>query len=261
MTADLRVQIVNYRTRAFLLECLTSLFWSLDADPEGPLDCEVVILDNHSGDDLSDLATRFAGRRLDVHESDTNVGFGSGHNLLAGRGDAAYLFLLNPDTRLLQPGTLRRLVATARQTGAVVVGPKLLNADGQPQPWDHGELTGLLARAALATGNSYWRARSDACDVAWVSGAAFLIEKKWFDGLRGFDERFFLYKEEEELCWRLRAAGGRVRYEPAIAIFHHEGVVASKAAHMRASTDYFLWKHFRHTASYQLFRLANRVLR
>ena len=254
---DLRVQIVNYKTKDYLAECLETLFRSLAAQP---VTHSVSVLDNASGDDLGDLPSLFSGRPLHVHHGQINAGFGAGHNALARLGTARYLWLLNPDTKVLEPGTPQRLMRRAIELGAAVIGPRLMSATGSPQAWDHGELDGWLARAALATGNSYWRPQTRPCAAAWVSGAALLIETTWFEKMGGFDERFFLYKEEEELCWRLRAAGGRVIHDPTVSVFHHCGVVASKATHLRASTDYFLEKHFRHRAGYPVYRLINALL-
>jgi GT2 family glycosyltransferase len=254
---DVRIQIVNYRTKAYLVTCLQSLFGSLDAEP---IAYTVAVLDNASGDDLSDLPALFPHRALEVHHAHVNRGFGAGHNALACHGRARYLWLLNPDTQVPEPATLQRLVRRAAETGAQVIGPRLYTEGGRTQVWDHGELDGWLARCALASGNSYWRARHNTTPAAWVSGAALLIETAWFDRVGGFDEGFFLYKEEEELCWRLRAAGGRVVYEPGLAVFHHVGVVSRKSAHLYASTEYFLRKHFRHRIDYPLLRLLNRLL-
>ena len=257
---DLRIQIVNYRTKAFLLECLPSLFESLDASADDSVSWEVAVIDNGSGEDLTDLHARFPGRPLEVHQGTDNVGFGGAHNRLARLGQARCLFLLNPDTRMLEPGAPQKLVRALRASGAQVIGPRLVTPRGTTQRWDHGELHGWIARATLSSGHSYWRERATLAQAAWVSGAAFVIDKPWFDRLEGFDERFFLYKEEEELCWRLRAAGGTVIYEPGIAVFHHCGVVARKSSHLHASTDHFLWKHFRTRRAYPLFRLANHLL-
>jgi len=254
---DLRIQIVNYRTKTLLVDCLRTLCWSLG---HAEIRFSVAILDNASGDDLSDLPPIFPDLHLEIHQGTTNVGYGAGHNFLAAQKDAGFLFLLNPDTRMLEPRTPQELMRRAEEYRAQVIGPRLVTPYGTTQPWDHGELDGLLARITLATGNSFWRARARAAPAAWVSGAAFMIEKRRFKDLRGFDERFFLYKEEEELCWRLRAAGGTVVYDPGVPVFHHGGVVARKSAHLRKSTDYFLQKHFRHRVGYTVFRLINALL-
>jgi len=255
--ADIRIQIVNYRTKAFLVDCLRTLFRSLAATP---IRYTVAILDNASGDDLADLACLFPEQRLEVHQGTHNIGFGAGQNFLARQGEATYLFLVNPDTQFLQPQTPQRLLQRALETGAQVIGPRLATPEGRAQKWDHGELEGWLARIALASGNSYWRERSHPVEAAWVSGAAFMIEKCWFERLGGFDEHFFLYKEEEELCWRLRALGGKVLYDPTLSVMHHCGVVARRSEHLRQSTDYFLQKHFHARPGYRAFRLLNALL-
>ena len=256
---DLRIQIVNYRTKRFLVECLDTLAMGIRAMPET---CSVAVLDNASGDDLRDLADRVPGLPLEIHYGKTNIGFGAGHNLLARHGSARFLLLLNPDTRLLRSETLRRLLRRARESEAQVVGLRLVSDDGHTHRWDHGELEGWLARLAARTGNSYWRDRagSDPVPAAWVSGAVFLIDKTWFDDLGGFDEAFFLYKEEEELCLRLRQRGGRVLYDPSETVHHHVGAVAVKSEHLRASTDYFLEKHFSSRPGYALLKMINALL-
>jgi GT2 family glycosyltransferase len=197
---------------------------------------------------------------MEVHAIQKNLGFGGGHNLLAKKGDAQYLFFLNPDTRIIESQSIQLLIRRASECKAQIVGPRLVMPSGKTQRWDHGELHGWKAWLTVNSGNSYWRERKEAVRAAWVSGAALLIEKKSFDNLNGFDENFFLYKEEEELCWRLRISGGNIVYDPTISIFHHVGVVAKKAEHLRKSTDYFLQKHFRHRFGYSFFRLINKVL-
>jgi len=254
---DIRIQIVNYKTKAFLVDCLRTLFRSLEATP---LRYTVAILDNASGDDLTDLAHLFPEHALEIHQGLNNIGFGAGHNFLARQGEATYLFLVNPDTQFLQPQTPQRLLQRALETGVQVIGPRLSTSAGRTQKWDHSELEGWRARIALASGNSYWREHSRPVSAAWVSGAAFMIERSWFERLGGFDEQFFLYKEEEELCWRLRTLGGKVLYDPTLSVMHHCGVVARRSEHLRQSTDYFLQKHFHARLGYRAFRFLNALL-
>jgi GT2 family glycosyltransferase len=141
-----------------------------------------------------------------------------------------------------------------------VIGPRLITPKGTTQWWDHGELQGLRAWIALNAGHSYWHKQTTLTNVAWVSGAVFLIRKNLFDELGGFDEHFFLYKEEEELCWRLRAKGRKVFYDPTITVFHHGGVVAKKSEHMQKSVDYFLQKHFSKQLTYAFLKLLNKII-
>ena len=78
----------------------------------------------------------------------------------------------------------------------------------------------MRAAIALNGGHSYWRATDTRQEVAWVSGAAMVIERTAFTGVGGFDEQLFLYKEDEDLCLRLREAGGRVGVCTSITFVH-----------------------------------------
>jgi GT2 family glycosyltransferase len=232
---DLAVQLVNYRTRRQLETCLETVLPDV-AD----LNARVFVLDNASGDDLSELAARHPSVVFETAEA--NVGFGAGHNRLAARHDARALLVLNPDTRFIEPDTAARLLRALAEDVAAV-GPQLVSASGEVDVRDHGELRGFRARVAQAAGHSHYRRRDAPADVAWVSGAACLIAREWFDRVGGFDPGFFLFKEEEDLFLRIRGAGGRVRYEPSVRVRHDGGVVASRDEYLAASVARFADKH------------------
>jgi N-acetylglucosaminyl-diphospho-decaprenol L-rhamnosyltransferase len=232
---DVAIQLVNYRTRAHLEACLPTVL----ADAPG---ARVLVLDNASGDDLSALAALHP--QVEFVQGAENVGFGAGHNLLAARHDAAALLLLNPDTQLVEPRTVERLLE-ALGGDVHAVGPRLVSAGGEWDPRDHGELRGFRARVAQAAGSSHYRRRSQPVDAAWVSGAACVVARRAFEAVGGFDPGFFLYKEEEDLFLRIRQAGGRVRYVPSVTVRHDGGAVASRDTHMPASAARFADKHMR----------------
>jgi N-acetylglucosaminyl-diphospho-decaprenol L-rhamnosyltransferase len=252
----LTVQIVNYRTRAHLERCLESVVADLTASG---LDHEIRLLDNASGEPLDDLARRHA--HVIACTAERNLGFGAGHNRLAADGDARYLWILNPDAEIVEADTAIRLIAALEEDAAVqAVGPRLLCADGTPQPYDHGRLNGPRARLALRGGHSYWRATNARRRVAWVSGAAVMLERAAFAALGGFDERFFLYKEEEDLCVRLRAGGGAVLYEPSVSVRHVGAVVAGQPRWAAESERYFIAKHCRAGAVQRASAAAHQML-
>ena len=169
--------------------------------------------------------------------------------------------MINPDVEFIEPDTVRRLQERAKESKSEVTGPRLVTTEHRtPQHYDHGELYGVRAWIAQNAGHSFWKEQKNITQVAWVSGAIFLIEKAWFDRLGGFDEHFFLYGEELELCFRLRALGGKVVYDPTITVFHHAGVVADKSKYLRESSEYFLQKHFQKRWSYPLLRFINNKL-
>ncbi len=237
MPLDVAIQVVSYRTRRHLEACLRTV---LDDLSDGDLDVRVLVLDNASGDDLSALAARHPEVEFDVAEQ--NLGFGAGHNALAARHDAAALLFLNPDARFIEPRTVARLLA-ALGGDVQAVGPQLVSASGDVEPFDHGELHGFRARVAQAAGDTYYRQRDAPADVAWVSGAACLVARRAFDAVGGFDPGFFLYKEEEDLFLRIRRGGGRVRYLPSVRVRHDAAATASRETHLPDSAARFMEKH------------------
>lgn len=230
------------------------------ADVEGSdLAYELNVLDNASGDDLTDLAIRFDACRTFV--SPRNLGFGGGHNLLATKTSAAHLLILNPDVEFMAPASVSRLlevVLGGEQVAAV--GPKLVTASGDPQPYDHGRLHGFRAQIALRGGHSYWRPAEARQEVAWVSGATLLVARQAFTHVQGFDDKLFLYKEDEDLCLRLRGNGGRVIYDPVVVVRHQGSVVADRRESLARSSAYFFDKHFPNERSRSVFAAAHQAL-
>jgi GT2 family glycosyltransferase len=255
-SATLAIQVVNYRTRSYLERCLATVV--VDAERSG-LDYEVNLVDNDSGEDLIDFGRRY--RNCRVFTARRNVGFGGGHNWLAANTRASHLLILNPDVEFLFPDSAKRLLdAVAGSDEVKAAGPKLVKADGHAQPYDHGRLHGLRAQIALRGGHSYWHETDVRQEVAWVSGAALLIERAAFDGVGGFDEKLFLYKEDEDLCLRVRAAGGRVVYEPDVAVRHQGSVVADRPSQLAQASGYFFAKHYPNRRSQQAFAVVHRWL-
>lgn len=241
MAAELTVQVVNFATQAYLEPCLSSVLAAL---AQTPIASRVAVLDNGSGDDLSDLAAAFAGA-VDFHASEQNLGFGGGHNRLAARGDSRFICLVNPDVVVGQRDVFARLLSALDDERVAVAGPLLRTPAGARQRFDHGELHGLRARIANGAGHAHWQPRTERTEVAWVSGAFLLVRRAAFAAAGGFDESFFLYKEEEDLCLRIRSAGGRVLYVPDAEATHIGSVVAGRdPVHLDASVARFHAKHF-----------------
>jgi N-acetylglucosaminyl-diphospho-decaprenol L-rhamnosyltransferase len=254
--ACLSVQIVNYRTKAYLERCLTTVVAGLR---HSGLPYELNLLDNDSGESLEDVAACWD--HCQAFAAPRNLGFGGGHNLLAARTEAPYLWILNPDVELLSPDGVTTLVSILRGDGRIVaVGPKLLTATGGPQRYDHGRLRGPRAQIALRGGHSYWRPTDARTRVAWVSGAALLIKRDAFMEIGGFDENLFLYKEEEDLCWRLRATGGQIIYEPSVTLRHLGSVVADRRGQLAVAERYFIAKHCRRPRAQRVCAATHRRL-
>jgi len=241
MNYDLAIQIVNYNTKKYLEKCLRDIVADLDGTE---INYAVLVLDNNSSDNLSDLEKEFAEKDFFFYRSDKNLGFGAGHNLLSEKKDSKYTLILNPDIETIEKDTIKRLFDEIKKGGVYkVIGPKLVDKNNHPNKHDHGELKGILAKILNKTGNSFWKNRNQKIECAWVSGAAMMIDKKIFNDVGGFDENFFLYKEDEDLCLRIRNLGYKILYNPEIGIMHHESVVAKRSEYMKESLRYFIKKY------------------
>jgi GT2 family glycosyltransferase len=238
--------IVNFNSGSHLAHAVRSMAADL-AD----LDWTAVVVDNASEDDSADSIPLEAVERVTVVRNQRNVGFGAAINQAARLTSAPLLWLVNPDCRIVSGAfnTLRRVLIADPRCG--LTAPQLLNADGSAQESARGEptaLTGLFGRHGLLTrvfpaaaaARHNLRAReiiaagAETADVDWVMGACMLIRREAFDRVNGFDERFFLYWEDTDLCRRIREAGFAIRYVPGARV-EHPGGASSRTAHWMAS--------------------------
>jgi len=246
---DILIQIINYNTKQYLASCLEGLFSDLE---NSDLSYKVIVLDNNSDDKLDDLMLKFLNSNVEFIESDANLGFGGGHNFISKKEKCRYNLILNSDIKFIQAGTVSGLYNRILNSEYSVIGPKLVLEDFTAQQFDHGELYGIMSRLKNSYGSSYWKQRSDEAEAAWVSGAVFMIESEVFHKLNGFDENFFLYKEEEELCKRVSMSGHKILYYPEVKVMHIGHVVARREEHFSNSMNYYLEKHFRNKLSYKI---------
>ena len=219
--------VVSYNSAAFLPDCVRSL------RSEG-LD-DVVVVDNASSDG-SVAAVRAADPAVRIIETGANLGFGSAANRGVAATSGDYALILNPDT-VVEPGTVKALAeALDRDDGLGAVGPRMENLDGSlyPSVRRFPNLAVAFGHAFLGLAwprNPYtrryrmldWDHDRPASDVDWVGGACILVRRSAFDTVAGFDEAYFMYVEDVDLCWRLGLAGWRIGYEPAGRVVHALG--------------------------------------
>lgn len=228
---DLSIIIVNWNTRDLLRACLASLRVALAGSP---LRAEVLVIDNASADGSAAMAAaEFPEFGLTANAENRNYAAGNNQGLRAAAGE--FQLLLNPDTEV-PPGALDALVTFLRerpQAGAV--SPALVHADGRlqasvrgfPSPMAlAGELTGL-ARLFPRSPWAAYRAADVPVDapspVDQPMASAFLIRRAALDQTGPFDEAFPLFFNDVDLCYRLKAAGWEIWYEPRIRIVHVGG--------------------------------------
>jgi hypothetical protein len=225
VSADVSVIVASHNTHAYLERCLRALGESH----------EVIVVDSLSSDGSRELVRdRFPHVRL--VELDANLGYGGALNRGVALASGAYLLLMNADA-WPQEEAVERLVAFAEsEPGAGVVGPRLVNPDGTLQPSVRGFptlwrlateylfLRRLAPRSRLL--NAFYGAGFDhrsQRNAEFLVGAVLLVRREVLDELGGFDERFFMYNEEVDLCYRARAAGWRVVFWPGAEFVHVGG--------------------------------------
>ena len=245
------IVLVNYNGGDVILDCLASIFQNLDAAT-----VEVIVVDNDSRDRSPD---RIEQTFPEVHllRQSENLGFGAANNIGAHHAQGTYLFLLNSDT-LLERNILPALISKLESSPSLgIVGPRLLNPDGSFQLSTAYEI-GLWGEWRTLQEVRQYRqparrpalAQQYGADqfVEIIVGAAMLMQRSHFFEIGGFDEKFFMYFEESDLCQRFRNAGYRLLYTPDVSLVHIGGysvaqVAGKMAAEYRHSQCYYYQKH------------------
>lgn len=227
---DISIVIVNYKSKDKLKECLKSISQS---DLSG-LSYEIIVVENDSGDNLSDLQKEIIDFKLII--SPINLGMGGGNNLGIKEAKGDFVLILNPDT-VLRPRAISIMFNYIKNNPDVyIVGPKLLNPDltlqyscaNFPRPW-----TPIFRRTFLGRffkGHANWFLMKSFShdiirEVDWMIGSCLLVRK---DGFKGFDENFFMYFEDTDICRRAWKVGKKVVYNPEAEVIHHHARASAK---------------------------------
>jgi GT2 family glycosyltransferase len=221
--------LVNFNDRLHLGPCLDSLRAELG---EG---AEIIVVDNASSDGSAEyLASAYPAVRT-IANAD-NRGFGAANNQALAAAAGAQVLFLNTDT-VVRPGALRRLAQTLDEyPEAAAVGPALVHPDGSYQV-SFGRRVSFPAQLAqkFFFNPFYKRARPRRTipgPVGWLSAACLLARTEAVRSVGGFDERFFIYFEDIDLCRRLAAAGGRLIFDPRAVVTHLGGATTARQARM-----------------------------
>ena len=229
--------ILNYRTPDMTLRAIEAAREAMQG-----LTGEILVVDNGSGDGSAEaLAQGISARgwdkdgRIHLHASPRNGGFGAGNNLGMARGlsDGArpdYVYLLNSDA-FPEPDAIRRLVEFLETTPeAGMAGSFIKGEDGVPHetafrfPSIAGEFEGAVRTGVISRLLRHaivpLPIPEKATQVDWVAGASVLMRQDMLDAIGGFDETFFLYYEETDLCHRATRAGWQVWYLPESVVVH-----------------------------------------
>ncbi len=252
---DISIIIVNWNTRELLLQCLESI-------PQGftRATYEVLLVDNASIDgSVEAVRSRFPGVVLLANVK--NAGFAAANNQAAQRALGRYLFFLNPDTIVL-PGSIEALLGYADQHSETgILGPKILNPDGSRQLSCWREYPGV--KNALVDAFYLWKLPwlwfsqasvytdgelSETREVAHLLGACLFIRRETWEQIGPFDEQFFIFLEETDLCFLAKQNHWKVEYFPGSEIIHYgrQSVIQRPSAnypHLYRSYCHFWRKH------------------
>jgi len=217
---DLSIIIVCYKGWERLTKCLEAL----DSFSGDYFSMEVIVINNNPGDTgFKEVESRFTGFRF-INNS-VNGGYSHGCNLGAANASGEYLLILNPDT-LVADGTIQQLLDVAKSDPSFyIVSCRQVKECGKESkaygdfPWKRKESDSFNAEVNPEAKNRYL----NIVFPDWISGSVMMLRKDIFIKLNGFDEDFWMYYEDVDLCRRARNAGGRIAFCNDITIEHNHG--------------------------------------
>jgi len=241
---DLAISIVNHNTKDLLENCLNSVYQKTKK-----IKFEVMVVDNGSNDGSTEMIRR-KFPQVKLIENNKNVGFSKATNRGIEMSTSRYVLLLNSDTILLD--SLNEVLIYADNNPQVgAIGCKLIYPDGPIQPSASRFITledeilrtfrmgqygkrpelrdfmikyfGRLLGESVNTYLLTCEGKCDICQVDWVSGACLLVRRRVIDEIGLLDENFFAYYEDIDWCRRMRRAGWKIVYYPAVKVVHLTG--------------------------------------
>lgn len=237
----LTIQIVNYNSRNNLKTCLHSI-WENIQDLEN---FQVVIVNN----DQEELENFLDGFNVEIIEKKENVGFGKAHNLGFRKARGEYVFFLNPDTKIF-PKTIEKILEVFSADEKIgIVGPIHV----EEEKISDEEHFGARKTPFSTIGTKIFREKEKSgaqkyFETEWVSGGAMMIRKNLFSDLGGFDENYFMYFEDVDLCLQAKNRGWKIAVQPEAKIFHKSGQSFSgnwkKKKYYYNSQSYYIEKNF-----------------
>lgn len=228
---DVSIVIVNYNQKNLLKECLKGI---LLVKPK--LNYEIIVVDNNSTDGSQEIIKNYESKieNFKYIFNKKNLGFASGCNAGIKIAQGKYILILNPDIVVLENSIEEIYKFMEENQDVGIAGPKLLNPDHSIQPSCYRYPTLLIPilrrtflgkfKWAKKKMDQYLMADFDHLkkkEVDWLLGACLMIRKKMLDEIGLFDERFFLYFEDVDLCRRAKAVGWKVYYYPSSEMVHY----------------------------------------
>ncbi|OGF25909.1 hypothetical protein A2331_06400 [Candidatus Falkowbacteria bacterium RIFOXYB2_FULL_34_18] len=233
---DLSIVIVQYKTKEKTLKCLRSVY---DSDIRD-LQSEIIVVDNDSRDGIGEIIKKNF-RDVIFIQNDKNIGMGAGNNSGIKHATGKYILILNADIVVSENSIFKLYNYIKNHKDVGLVAPKLLNPNGSMQQSCFRFPTFFLPLYRRTFMSMFGEKRlhyflmkdfdyASIKEVDWIMGSCFILEKKLIDKLGGFDERFFMYLEDTDLCKRVWKSKLKIIYNPEINVIHDHGRGSAKQA-------------------------------
>lgn len=264
----LSIIIVTYNSSKYISPCLSSIRKYYEKDlVEGVL--EVIVFDNNSQDDTVKIIkkerekfTNKAQKNVITIENKENVGFANGVNRASKHATSEFLLLLNPDAEFENGNLFQALSYLQHAPGAAVLGAKILDSHGDPEP-SSGKIYTFFPLLSMLTGTEeFFQLRTSPDHITttgFVSGGCMMLSAKIFKEMGGFDKNLFMYMEDMEYCLRLQKKGFKVVFYPELVVSHASHGSAGKPyaiASIYKGVSYMYKKHMKN-----LSKLADLLLK
>jgi N-acetylglucosaminyl-diphospho-decaprenol L-rhamnosyltransferase len=213
--------IVTYNNEKEIKICIESILLSNS-------DLEILIVDNYSNDKTLQILKTF-GNKIKIIESGKNLGFGKASNLGAKEANGEYLIFLNPDTKNIANNFFEKLVTYLEKNFSYgLISPAIINSEKKIVKSVRKLPTAFGAFREYILGQKgaydfYQPSYDGLCAVECIVGACIAIKKDFFNKLGGFNEKYFMYFEDIELCREINKAGFKIGYLPNLQIEHVVG--------------------------------------
>jgi GT2 family glycosyltransferase len=217
---DISVIIPNYRSECYLVKSIASV-----REKIGSLfNAEIILVNNDEKERLENVKNLF--KDVFIIDHGKNIGFGAAINLGARIAQGNYLLFLNPDCEIMS-GDIRQIIDEFESDKNIgVLGCQLVGENGSIQKWSAGtEMTTvnlIKNNLGFSSSRKIWE-NENKIKASWVAGTAMFIRKELFKELGGFDEEYFMYFEDVDLCKRAEEAKKKNYFFPHFKVKHHGG--------------------------------------
>ncbi len=220
--------------RYFLELCLQSVTAALEGIPS-----EIIVIDNDSKDNsCAMIQTKFPN--VIVIENQNNIGFSKANNQAVKQAKGEFICILNPDT-VVSEDTFHKAIKFAEgKSNLGIVGCRMINGSGQflPESKRHVPTIRIAFQKLMGFSKNYYATtvpENSSCEVDVLTGAFMLMQRELYQSLEGFDEDFFMYGEDIDLCYRVQKSGYKNYYFSDSTIIHFKGESTLK------NKTYFKW--------------------